>query len=227
MENGGSQFTKFVLYSYWRSSCSWRVRTVLNLKNIKYETKYVNLLKKENDSQEFNSINPIQKIPSLEFYFNDKKVILSESSSIIEFLEEAFNNNINLLSENIILRAKIRTIASAIACNIQPLQNLPVLDKVDSLKGDKTEFAAFFNEKGLKQIEQLVQETKGKYCVGDDISLADVYLVPQLYSARRFKVNMDLFPQLIKIEKNLNEIEAFKQAHADNQPDTPQEFKQK
>lgn len=214
-------FNNFILYSYWRSSCSWRVRIVLNLKNIKYEIKPINLLKGEQRIDTYEEINPFKKLPSLVFdkYDNENtnKVILQESTAICEFLEENYPEN-NLLPKDPINRAQVRAIYSHIACNIQPIQNLPVLNKIEELGYKKTEWAKEWITSGLRDLEKMVKCFRGKYCYGDQITLADAFLVPQLYNARRFNVNMDEFPNLVEIDANLKEVEAFRLAAPENQP---------
>jgi maleylacetoacetate isomerase len=215
-------FSNFILYSYWRSSCSWRVRIVLNLKNIKYEIKSINLLKGVQRSDDYGDINSFKKVPALEFDKNENgsisKVVLQESSAICEFLEENYPEN-NLLPKDSIDKAHVRALYSHIACNIQPLQNLPVLNKIEELGYNKIEWAKEWITSGLRNLEKFVKCFRGKYCYGDEITLADAFLVPQLYNARRFNINMDEFPNLVEIEANLKEVEAFRMAAPENQPD--------
>lgn len=220
------RFLNFVLYSYWRSSCSWRCRLALNLLKVPYEYRSVHLIKDggQNNSEQFQKLNPAQKVPVLEMFdsLTNQKIQLSESSSIIEFLVENFQNENSekkILPVDTILKAKTRMLYNHIACNIQPIQNLPVLNKVAEGGIDKADWAYYWITRGLTALEQMISETKGKYCVGDNVSLADVYLVPQLYNARRFKVDLDKFPNLLEIETNLKGLEEFVKASPENQPD--------
>ena len=216
-------FSNFVLYSYWRSSCSWRIRIVLNLKKINYKINAINLLKSEQTHEQFAELNPFKKIPALAFEVHDKgntkKILLQESSAICEFLEET-HTEVNLLPKDAIDRAHVRAICSHIACNIQPIQNLPVLNRIEELGLKKAEWAKEWISKGLKDLDNMLTICRGKYCFGDEITLADAFLVPQLYNARRFNVDMNEFVNLIGIEANLKEVEAFRLASPENQPDS-------
>lgn len=216
-------YGNFTLYSYWRSSCSWRVRITLNMKNVKYTYKPVHLVKNggEHLSEEFTKLNPAQRVPLLTFEnFETKQVhSIAESAAICEFLEEQYPLP-SLLSKDPFQRAKIRQIYNEIQCNIQPIQNLCVLQKVEAdFKADKNEWANYWIKTGLTEVESLVQSSRGKYCVGDSVSFADIFLIPQLYNARRFKVDLSELKNLLEIEKNVSEIEEFKAALPDNQPD--------
>jgi len=197
---------------------------VLNILQIPYEYKAVHLVKNggENHSEEFHKINPAEKVPVLELFDSNenKKVFLNESNAIIEFLLENFKNeNTNLLPEDPILKAKTRKLYNHIACNIQPIQNLPVLNKVAEYNVNKADWANFFINKGLESFEEMVKETKGKFCVGDNITLADIYLVPQIYNARRFNVDVSKFSNISEIENNLKDLDEFLKACPENQPD--------
>jgi maleylacetoacetate isomerase len=218
MENS-SKYSNFVLYSFWRSSATWRVRIALNFKKVKYEIKIISLFKGENLTEEFQKKNPIKRVPVLQFTDeNGKEEYLMESLGIVEFLEELYPEN-SLLSKDPVERAKIRAICDEIACNIQPLQNLPVLEQVGQLGSDKDEWAREWIKKGLTAIESLVEKTKGKFCFGDRVTLADIFLIPQLYNARRFKLDVSQYPLLLDIEKNASQLEEFIQADANNQID--------
>lgn len=220
-----AKLSKLVLYSYWRSSSSWRIRIILNLKKIQYEIKPVNLLKGEHKTEEFLAINPLHKIPALIVTDNNNKSFnLAESTAIAEFIEETYPEP-RLLPQDIFEKAKVRTVCSEVACNIQPIQNLPVLNMINELGQDKAAWAKTWITRGLQDLEKLLLTTRGKYCVGDNVTLADAFLIPQLYNARRFNVDFNEFPNIAEIEKNLVELEAFKQAHADNQPDAVVENK--
>lgn len=153
----------------------------------------------------------------------DEDVFLVESMAICEYLE-AFTPS--LLPGNPIQKAKVRAVCEQINSGIQPLQNLNVLQKLEkdfSVDGDgKIAWAAHFNAKGLKGVEEMIKGSAGKYCFGDEVSLADVFLVPQVYSAAsRFKVSLDDYPTVKRVYENLIGLEAFVQADPSNQPDCP------
>ncbi|EPZ35295.1 Maleylacetoacetate isomerase domain-containing protein [Rozella allomycis CSF55] len=211
------------LYSYYRSSCSWRVRIALNLKKIEYQIVPVNLLKNEQNSGEYSHINPSHLVPSIELKNESgQTIILGQSVAILEFLEERYNN-VPLLPKDLIKRAKVREIVQMIASDIQPIQNLRVLNEVEVEK--KNEWGSFWINKGFEAIEQVLTQSSGLYCVGDDITMADVLLVPQVYNAERFSVDMNKFPKIKSINERLCRIDAFSIAHPKNQPDCPIEIK--
>jgi maleylacetoacetate isomerase len=214
------KYFNFVLYSYWRSSCSWRVRIVMNMKNINYEIKPVHLVKGEQKSEEFEKLNPTKRVPLLQFHLGEKENVISipESSAICEFLEETFPE-IPLLPSDPIARAKVRAICCEIACNIQPIQNLSVINRIQEIGGNKMDWAKEWISKGLDEVEKLLIQTRGKYSYGDEVTMADAFLIPQLYNARRFAVEMNNYSNILEIEKNLSSIEAFKLAAPESQPD--------
>ena len=208
------------LFSYWRSSCSWRVRIALAVKGVEYETEAVHLVKDggQQHSAEFKTRNPMAQIPVLV----DDGVSLTQSLAIIEYLEEKHPQP-SLLPPDAVGRARARAIAETIASGIQPLQNLSVLQKIGSEK--KMGWAHDVIESGLAAVEAMVAETAGKYCVGNQVTVADLCLVPQIYNATRFKVDMGQFPTLSKILSNCEELEAFKVSHPNVQPDCPEDQK--
>jgi maleylacetoacetate isomerase len=220
MEN---KYSNIILYSYWRSSCSYRVRIALNLKNIKYDIKPINLLKSEQISEEYLEKNPLRRIPCLEIELKNengeiKRVFIKESISICEFLEEIYPDT-NLLPRDPIAKAQVRSIMSHIACNVHPIQNLMVMKRVEEIGYSKLEWAKEWITKGLEDLEKILVETRGKYCFNDIITLADAFLIPQLYNARRFGVDVDKFPNISEIEANLKDVEAFRLAAPENQSD--------
>ncbi|XP_045132524.1 maleylacetoacetate isomerase-like isoform X3 [Portunus trituberculatus] len=166
---------KPILYSYFRSSCSWRVRIVLAHKKIDYEYQPIHLLKKEQVSDEYTKVNPMGQVPAL--IVEDK--MLTQSISIMEYLEETYPQN-PLLPKEPLLRAKVREICEVIGSGIQPLQNLAVLQKIGD---EKMEWGHFYINKGFCALEQLLAGCAGKYSVGDQVTLADCCLVPQVYNA--------------------------------------------
>lgn len=209
--------SKPVLYSYFRSSCSWRVRIVLAHKGIEYDTKPIHLLNQEQVSDEYKQLNPMGQVPAL--VVNDRT--LTQSLSIMEYLEEAYPQK-PLLPKDLLLRAKVREICEIIGSGIQPLQNLSVLQKVGE---GKMEWGHFYINKGFVALEQVLAKSAGKYSVGDEISFADCCLVPQVFNANRFKVDMAAFPTISRVHDALSSLETFKAAHPTNQPDCPDDLK--
>lgn len=209
--------SKPVLYSYFRSSCSWRVRIVLAHKGIEYDTKPIHLLNQEQVSDEYKQLNPMGQVPAL--VVNDRT--LTQSLSIMEYLEEAYPQK-PLLPKDLLLRAKVREVCEIIGSGIQPLQNLSVLQKVGE---GKMEWGHFYINKGFVALEQVLGKSAGKYSVGDEISFADCCLVPQVFNANRFKVDMAAFPTISRVHDALSSLETFKAAHPTNQPDCPDDLK--
>jgi len=208
-----SESSEVILYSYWRSSASWRVRLVLALKGIKYQYKAVNLVRGEQTNEEYTKVNPMKLIPSLVIDGN----LFSSSVAIMEYLEET-RTNVLLLPKDSIKRAKVRQIVETICGDIHPIQNLRVLKKIDSEK--MTEWCQYWISTGFEGLEKILTSVSGKYCVGDEITLADCCLVPQVYNAVRWFVDMSKYPTIVRINEELSKLPQFKEAHADNQPDT-------
>ncbi|WKY11219.1 hypothetical protein Q1695_003073 [Nippostrongylus brasiliensis] len=207
----------FVLYSYWRSSCAWRVRIALNLKKAEYEYKTVNLLSADalNDPT-FRAVNPAGKVPALVV---DGQPI-TESLAIIEYLDEIFPDVSPLLPQDPIQRAQARAIALQITAGIQPIQNLRVLKHVNSLIPNAgQQWAKHWLSDGLRDLENMLSRTSGCYAVGNSITVADLCIPSIVYNARRNGVEVEQFPTLCKVNDNLSKIPEFIAAEANNQPD--------
>ncbi|XP_077319736.1 maleylacetoacetate isomerase isoform X1 [Lithobates pipiens] len=210
---------KPLLFGYFRSSCTWRVRIALALKGIQYDQQPINLIKDGGQqlTDEYKRVNPMLQVPALRI----DGVTLSQSLAIIEYLEET-RPSPALLPRDPVQRARCRMISDHITAGIQPLQNLAVLKKV----GDGSqEWAQHFIRCGFQALEQLLQETAGRYCVGDEVTMADLCLVPQVANADRFKVDMAPYPTISRINQSLMELEAFQVSHPSRQPDTPPELR--
>ncbi|KAI6191680.1 Maleylacetoacetate isomerase [Aphelenchoides bicaudatus] len=211
-----SSVNKPILFSYWRSSCSWRVRIALELKHIPYEYRPVNLLKREQVDPEFLKLNPLGFVPA--FLHNGEA--LSQSLAIIEYLDESFPDSPQLIRGTPAERAQIRSLALILIADTQPVQNLAVLKHHGGENDEKKQqWAKHFIERGLRALEKQLEKTAGKYSFGDKLSLIDVCIPPQVYNARRFKVEMNQFPIINRIDGALAEIAEFGKAAAQNQPD--------
>ncbi|OIW15694.1 hypothetical protein TanjilG_04229 [Lupinus angustifolius] len=209
---------KLTLYSYWRSSCSFRLRIALNLKSISYDYKSVNLLKGEQSHPEFLKLNPVGFVPVLV----DGPVVLTDSFAIIMYLEDKYPHRHPLLPNDILKRAINFQAANIVSSLIQPLQNLSVLNYIAEKVGpdEKLPWAQTVIRKGFTALEKLLKDHTGRYATGDEVFLADVFLAPQLYSAfTRFKIHTDEFPILSRLYATYNDIPAFREALPENQPD--------
>jgi maleylacetoacetate isomerase len=207
------------LYTYWRSTSSYRLRIALALKNLSVEPVFVHLLRNggEQNSPAFRAINPQGRLPVLQL---DDGEILTQSPAIIEYLEEAYPLPA-LLPKDPKLRAQVRAVAATIGCDIHPLHNVGPLKYLKRQFGrSETEIAgwiAHWLRQGFSAVEARIGDTG--YCFGDEPGLADVYLVPQLYAARRFNVELDDFPRILRVEHLAADHPAVRLAHPSNQPD--------
>ncbi|XP_056152062.1 maleylacetoacetate isomerase isoform X2 [Lampris incognitus] len=207
--------TKPILHGYFRSSCSWRVRIAFALKGIEYDQVPVNLIKDGGQqlTDQYKALNPMQQVPAVEL----DGITLSQSLAVIQYIEET-RPGPRLLPTDPKKRAQVRMICDLIASGIQPLQNLYVLQKIGA---EKVQWAQHFIERGFQALEPILKETAGTYCVGDEVSMADICLVPQVYNAERFKVDVGQYPTIKRLNQALIELEAFKVSHPSCQPDTP------
>ncbi len=211
------------LYGYWRSTSTYRVRIALNLKGIDYCYVPVHLLKDggEQHTADFKRMNPAELVPCL--VDEDEDIILNQSLSIIEYLDERYQTGCQLLPSHALERARVRALSLDIAADIQPLGNLRVLNQLKSRfsasQEDVNAWAAHWIGEGLKSIEQRLETQAGKYCFDFDITMADVCLVPQVYNARRFGLDLSRYPLITKIVENCEALPAFEKAKPENQVD--------
>ena len=203
------------LYGYWRSSASYRVRIALNLKELEYATRVVHLVKNggEHHSDGYKKLNPQQLLPTL----IDGEHTLTQSLAICEYLEEAYPERTRLLPESFAERAKVRAFAQAIACEIAPLGNLRVLNAVEELGGQKAEWSRKWMATTFQALESQVRDSA--YCVGETVTMAECFLVPQMYNARRWELDLTPYPNLVRIDAQCARLDAFMRAHPDRQPD--------
>jgi maleylpyruvate isomerase len=205
------------LYSYYQSSSAWRVRIALHMKQLPFETIGVNLAAGEQHTDAHRARSPMAKVPVLVL---DDGRMLTESFAILEYLEEVHPVP-PLLPRDPYLRARARGIAQMVNSGIQPFQNLETRNRVKQLGGDPKAWSAVWITHGLAAVERAVADVAGRFCVGESPTIADIYLVPQLATARRFRVDLDPMPVLRRIETACAELPAFVAAHADRQPDAP------
>ncbi|MAY81800.1 MAG: maleylacetoacetate isomerase [Deltaproteobacteria bacterium] len=209
-----------VLRSYWRSSCSWRVRIGLNWKQLPYDIVPVHLVADggQQHSDTHRALNPSRELPVL---LVDGEP-LAQSVAILEYLEETHPDP-PLLPRSPLDRARVRQMTEVVNSGIQPVQNLRVMQRLgreyDFSRADQVGWSRDWIALGLTALEQLVSNHGGRYSFGDSVSWADLCLVPQLYNARRFDVDLTAFPSLTAVESQLESLPEFVAAHPDQQPD--------
>jgi maleylpyruvate isomerase len=209
------------LYTFFRSSASYRVRIALNLKGLTYEQIPIHLRRAggEQFAASYKAINPQALVPALE----DNGRILTQSLAIIEYLEERYPKP-PLLPADPADRALVRSMALVVACEIHPIQNLRVLvhlkNHLQQSEDDLNRWARHWIDLGLTALEQMTATPKhGKFCFDDTPTLADICLVPQLVNAKRFGCDLSAYPTLLQIEKACNALPAFANAAPEKQPD--------
>ncbi len=208
------------LFNYYRSGTSHRIRIALHLKDVKYEYVPVNLLTREHKSEEYLAINPQGLAPSLSVDGH----ILTQSPAILEWIEETWLNP-PLLPVAPLDRARVRAMAALIACDIHPLNNLRVLNAIkgefDADPKAVSRWIAQWITAGFEALEKMLDGTpkRGGFCFGNAPGLAECCLIPQVYSAKRFGVDLTPFPAIIAIDQTCTALPAFIAAHPDNQPD--------
>jgi maleylacetoacetate isomerase len=207
------------LYTYFRSSAAYRVRIALNLKGLPCEMVPIHLTKDGGRqlTPEFRAINPQMRVPTLALSGGE---VLTQSLAIIEYLDE-INPEPPLLPADALDRAKVRAIAQLIACDIHPLNNLVALRYLKrQLKREQPEIDAWYHHwvlEGFKALETMLSPTP--YACGAQVTLADLCLVPQVYNARRLKVRLDAFPNIVAVDAACLKLPAFDKARPENQPD--------
>jgi maleylacetoacetate isomerase/maleylpyruvate isomerase len=210
-----------VLYHYWRSTSSWRVRFALHHKGLPYESRFVNLRASEQRSAEHKRLSPLGVVPCL---LVDGKA-LCESVAILEYLEDVSPDR-PLLPREAWHRARVRQLVELVNSGIQPLQNLVVQEHLSSDEGVRHAWVRHFNERGLVALESALLDVerefgRGRYSFGDELTLADVYLVPQVATAIRFQLALEPFPNVRRIFEACMQLDAAIQSSPENQADAP------
>jgi maleylpyruvate isomerase len=209
------------LYSYWRSSSAWRVRIGLALKGLPYEYVAVNLVAGEQFQDAHRARHPMGMVPVLEVVEGGHVVHLTQSMAILEYLDERHPTP-PLLPRELDGRAVVRALAEHVNSGIQPLQNSAPLKVLrEKEPGSEKAWARHFIATGLAALEQAMTATAGRHAMGDVPGLADCYLVPQVYNARRWEVDLAPFPTLRRVDEACAALPAFQAAHPDRQPDAP------
>lgn len=203
------------LYAYWRSSSAWRVRIALHLKGIDHEIAPVDLLKGEHRSPEHLARSPLGQIPVLEL---EDGTCLTQSMAILGYLD-AVAPNPRLVPADPLDAARVWALAEVVNAGTQPLQNMSLLARVEALGGDRLAWGREVIGDGLTALQALSAPHRGDFLWGDTVTLADVLLVPQLYNARRFGLDLSAYQPLVAIEARCEALPAFQRAHPSAQPD--------
>ncbi|MCI5061100.1 MAG: maleylacetoacetate isomerase [Alphaproteobacteria bacterium] len=216
------------LYDYFRSSASYRVRVALYLKNLEFQIHSVDLVTGEQRAEEYTAQNPQGLVPTLV----DGDVSLSQSMAIIEYLDDKYGAP-KLVEGSAEDKAYIRQMAQIIACDTHPLNNLCVWKdyvgkKLGADESQMQEWYAHWITKGLSSYEEMLKKhgRAGKFTLGDQPSLADLCLIPQIYNARRFNVDLGAYPKILEIERNCVELDAFQKAAPEAQKSAPKDIEQ-
>lgn len=215
------------LYNYFRSSTSYRVRIALELKKLKYKYEPVHLLNNggEQNSETYRKVNPMGGVPTLAH--NGRTI--SQTMAILEYLDEAFPESYALFPKDIFVKAKVRQFCENVNTDIHPVQNLKVLKYLKSsfhINDDqKDEWCRHWIIEGFTVLEKMAHQTAGNFCFGNEITAADLFLIPQMVTAQRFKTDVSNFPTLNKIYQNCMQRTEFKVAHPFVQIDTPADLK--
>lgn len=209
-----SDNTELTLYTYFRSSAAFRVRIALNLKGLKAGHRFVHLLRGEQKTLDYHALNPQDVVPTL----LHGGAAIGQSLAIIEYIDEIVPHP-PLLPDSALGRARVRQMALTIACEVHPLCNLKVREYLSQAMDQRGigQWQAHWIGQGLAAVETMVGENRFAY--GDTPSLADIVIVPQLYNARRAGLDLSPYPKLARIELAAYEVDAFRNAHPDNQPD--------
>ena len=209
------------LYGYFRSSAAFRVRIALNLKKLDYENAFIHLRRGDQSGPEFLGVNPQGLVPALE----TGGQLLTQSMAIIEYLDETHPEP-PLLPRDAAGRARTRALAAIVACDIHPLNNLRVLRYLHRPLGhDQKAVEDWYNHwitSGFNALERLLADDPrtGLFCHGDTPGLADIALVPQVYNAHRYPLDLDPYPTIMRIYQTCRALDAFAAADPDRQPDS-------
>lgn len=224
-----------ILYGFWRSGCSWRIRLVLALKGIPYAYKAINLMEGEDCSDEYLKMNPAGLVPTVVLTTDASKlleqfpqlssdeVVLSDSVAIAQFLDDVYPDSVRVFPTDPLQKAIVMSLTMLIAAGIQPLATLGILQKVGMKFGEdkKGPWAKEIITERLAEFDVAISKTHGLYCVGNSITFVDLCLVPQVYNALVHGVDMSLFPHINAVRENIGKIAIFQNTEPECMPDAP------
>ena len=224
-----SQTPTFLLHTYYKSSCSGRLRIALNLKGIPAKYVYVHVFHGDQLSEKYKELNPSGTVPvltHLDEHGNPISFPITQSTAALEYLEEAYPDQRPLMppQSKPLERAKVRTLVNIITNDIQPFANRRVVSWVTDLGSNRVEWNKYFMTRGLEAYDKIAAKTSGKYSVGDEVTLADVCLLPAIYAAEKNEVDLEKMPAIIRIYAALSELDAVKDAHWSRQKDCPEDM---
>ena len=214
------------LYNYFRSSAAYRVRIALNLKGLGWQHVGVHLVEGQQRAEPYLALNPAGLVPTL---VDEDGAVLTQSLAIIEYLDEVKSGTALMLPTKALDRAYVRALSLSLACDAHPLNNVRVLNYLSNVLGvtqkQKDAWITHWITTGLAAFEQMLVQHKnqtgisGQFCFGNTPTMADCVLVPQVFSARRFNVDIAQYPQIATIDAACSMLSAFSSAHPKNQPD--------
>lgn len=227
MANTSDQSQNLILYNYFRSSTSYRVRCALHLKNLSFTYIPVHLVNNggEQNLPEYRKLNPLGGVPTL-VHANE---VISQSYSIIQYLDGAFPSTKSLFPKSLKDHTNVSQFCQIINAdmhsygNLKTLQYLEKIFKVD--QDGKEKFIARFFQEGFEALEKFVEKNGSTYCYGSEVTAADCFLVPVIFTAQRFNVKLDRYPKLLKINENLSQRAEVQKAHPFRQVDTPADIR--
>lgn len=208
------------LYGYWRSSAAYRVRIAMHLKGLSFESIAVHLVKDGGQQHQdaYVELNPAHLVPT----YVDEDVTLNQSLAIIDYLDEKYPA-VAIYPADIVMKAKVKAMALDVACEIHPVNNLRVqqylANNLAIEEQEKLAWSYHWMNLGFAAIEKQLETNAGKFCFGDNVTMADICLVPQVYNANRFNLDMSAYPHIVRVVNNCNELPAFIAALPENQAD--------
>lgn len=215
------------LYNYFRSSTSYRARIALALKELTYEYAPVHLINNggEQNSAQYRTLNPIGGVPTLQH----GEIIISQSMAIAEYIEDVFKSGQQLFPNSVGVKAKVRQVCELINADIHPLQNLKVTQFLEKNLNLSAEAKQAWLDKwigdGLIALEKTITPSAQAFAFGNEVTLADAFIVPQLFSAKRFNVDTTRFEKLSRVDESCQKLKAFQTAHPLRQIDTPKDLR--